>query len=174
MKQTISKLCNILSTLILVVIILVAGILVVPKFLGIQPMSVLSGSMEPTFHVGSIVFVDTRVSAAEIAVGDPITFSVGADTVVTHRVVAIDESARTFTTKGDANETEDISPVPFSALVGRAAGLSIPMLGYLAGNLTSPKGIAVLCGVAAVLIILFTVPAVLKPDDTSKKKETDQ
>ncbi|MEG1858333.1 MAG: signal peptidase I [Pseudoflavonifractor sp.] len=167
----ISKICNFLSTLILLVAIVVAGALVLPKVVGITPMGVLSGSMEPFYHVGSIVYVNTKVTADQIAEGDAITFTVGDDTVVTHRVVAIDQAAQTFTTKGDANETKDFAPVPFSTLVGRA-GLSIPLLGTLVGFFATGKGIAVLCAIAVLLIVLFTIPALLKPDDTKNKKET--
>ena len=59
-----------------------------PSFLGYKFFVVLTGSMSPTLDVGDLVIVkDTEPEA--IAVGDVITYSVGNDNVVTHRVKEI-------------------------------------------------------------------------------------
>jgi signal peptidase len=171
MKTTISRLCNVLATLIMVAVILVAGGIMLLSALGRKPMAILSGSMEPSYNVGGLVFIDTNVSPEEIAVGDVITFTLGEDTVVTHRVTAIQDGQ--FTTKGDANNTEDLSPVPFDNMVGRA-WLHVPWLGYALMNLKTTKGFAAGALILAVLIVLFIVPVILapaKPDKNSKKGE---
>ena len=62
-------------------------------------MAVLSGSMEPTYHVGGLVFVQ-KVDPSDVEVGDSITFTIGNDTVVTHRVIEVNKEEQSFKTKG--------------------------------------------------------------------------
>lgn len=164
-----SKICNVLATVILVAVIVVAGALVVPKWFGMQIYGVLSASMEPTYPVGSIVYVQPA-EADEIAVDDPITFRIGdEDVVATHRVIAIDKEAQTFTTKGDNNDAADASPVAFSRLVGKAV-FCIPYLGSLAAFIKTTQGI--LCCVAVlVVVILLSIFGSLA--DKKKKKSME-
>jgi signal peptidase len=171
MRTLISKLCGWLGTAILVLIILVAGGIMAATLLGHTPMAILSGSMEPAYHVGGLVFIDTHAAPEDIALGDSITFTLGEDTVVTHRVVAIDAAAQVFTTKGDANDSEDLAPVPFGALVGRA-GLHVPYAGYALMNLKTTKGFAAGALLAALLIVLFVVPALLAPPKKGEEQKT--
>jgi signal peptidase len=142
---------------ILAAIILAAASVLGAQLLGYKPMGILSGSMEPAYHVGGLVFIDTNASPEEVRVGDSIAYGVGEGMVVTHRVVAIDEGGRQFTTKGDANNADDPAQVPFGSMIGRAA-LHIPLAGYAMMNLSTPKGYAVEAIVIAVLIALFAIP----------------
>ncbi len=161
------KICSILSTIILIVMVFVAGVLLLPYALGYQTLAVLSGSMEPAYHVGSIVFVK-KVPPEEIKVGDPITFSLsGGNMVATHRVVRIDSEKKQFITKGDANNAED-GPTGFESLVGRASNISVPLLGFISGNIKTPKGILIATGVVVVIILLTFLPEVFtkKPEET--------
>ena len=48
------KVFSIITSIILLILILIIGILFVPKLFGIQPMVVVSGSMEPTYKIGSL------------------------------------------------------------------------------------------------------------------------
>ena len=112
------KAYQIFTTLLLIILIAMAAILFLPKLLGMTPLAVLSGSMEPTYHVGSLVYVKDA-DPAEVQVGDPITFKISDDTMVTHRVVAIDTEAQTFQTKGDANDNVDGGAVAYQNLVGK-------------------------------------------------------
>lgn len=81
-----------------------------PRLLGYQALPVLTGSMAPAIPTGSLVVV-TRVAAAEVGVGDVITFHhpQRPQEYVTHRVVAVEQSpaGRALTTKGDANAQPD-------------------------------------------------------------------
>jgi signal peptidase len=169
----IGKICNALGVLILIVIILAAGSILGAKLLGFQPMGILSGSMEPAYHVGGLVFINTKAHAEDITIGDAIAFYLSEDMVVTHRVTAIDAAERLFTTKGDANNTEDLAPVPFDNLIGKAV-FHIPQAGYILMNLSTPKGFAAGAILIAVLIVLFVVPVMLTPDKDAegKKKQT--
>lgn len=87
--KTLKKLWGFISTLFLVLVIALAIALVGVRFLGLTPYAVLSGSMEPTYHVGSLIYVkDIAPEAVEI--GMPLTFVVNEDLLVaTHRVVDI-------------------------------------------------------------------------------------
>lgn len=167
----IEKICNTLITIILIVVVAVAGCLVVPRVLGFTPYTVLSGSMEPAFHVGSLIFVkDTP--AEDINTGDAITFKINGQngTVATHRVVDIDPEARTFTTKGDANEVIDMEPVSFAALVGKAF-FTIPYLGYLSIYIKTKEGLLMGCGLLLIIILLGVLPRVFGKEEKDIKRQ---
>lgn len=163
------KIWSIVLTLLMLVVVALACIFFVPKLFGITPMAVLSGSMEPSYHVGGLVFVKS-VDPASIEIGDPITFQLaGAETVVTHRVIQIDSEKKTFETKGDANEKPDGSQVAFSSVKGKAFDFSIPFLGYLAVFMGSTQGIIVLSCAIVLLVILSYIPNLLSKSEEKKK-----
>ena len=84
------KVWNVITTVLVAVVVLVAVLLVGVRVAGVQPLYVMSGSMEPAFHVGSLIFVQ-KINPADIAVGDPITYTINeAGDYSTHRVVAIE------------------------------------------------------------------------------------
>ncbi|MCR1870089.1 signal peptidase I [Longicatena caecimuris] len=146
------KISNILSTLLLIVVVILACIFFVPRLFGIQTMAVLSGSMEPHFHVGSLVFVkDAEITDFEK--DDIVTFKIGnGDTVVTHRVTQVTKKG--LKTKGDANHSEDGGLVTSANLVGKAFSFSIPVLGYLAVYMSSQTGIILLIGAIILVFVL--------------------
>ena len=162
------KIWKIVSTIILIVLIALVATMVLPRVFGIKPLVVLSGSMEPKFHVGSLLYVE-KASPDDVEVGDAITFYLGdSDTVVTHRIVVKDQTNQTFTTKGDANEENDGAPVPYSNLIGKAI-FSIPYLGFLAAYLTTRTGTIVLITAIIVVLILTFIPDLLKEDSEHKE-----
>ena len=55
--QTARKIWNIVSTIIVALVVLLAVLLVGVRLVGIQVFTVLSGSMEPTYHTGSVIYV---------------------------------------------------------------------------------------------------------------------
>ncbi|MBR5288935.1 MAG: signal peptidase I [Clostridia bacterium] len=88
------KLFNIISTLMIIGLLILTILLVGVRAVGLTPYAVLSGSMEPTYHVGSLIYVK-KIAPENITVGMPITFVVNKDLLVaTHRV--IDVECRTF------------------------------------------------------------------------------
>lgn len=172
-SKIISGVCNGLIIVITIVLLVTAAGLLIPKAMGYEMFAVLSGSMEPFYHVGSIVYVDTSISADEIQVGDPISFKIDASTVATHRVVEIDKEQREFITKGDANEVVDVAPVSFGNLIGKAT-ISIPYLGYVTLNIKSKQGMMVAICIVLALILLFLIPEILKPEDPKEKEAAAQ
>ena len=128
---------NIVSGILIAIMVVLVVMLVGVRLIGYQPYCVLSGSMEPTYHTGSLIYVK-KADPQDIKVGDPITFVLDENlTVATHRVIEIDEADRHFYTKGDANEYPDASPVHFNNLIGRPA-FTIPYMGYAGQLHTEP------------------------------------
>lgn len=106
---------------------LVACSFALPRILGWQVYAVASGSMEPAYPVGALIFTH-GASPEDVSPGDCITYWQG-EITVTHRVISVDEKRRQFITKGDANPMED-GPVSFECLVGKTALFYLPWLGY--------------------------------------------
>ncbi len=155
---------SIFTTLIVIAAVLFAVLMVGVRLAGLEPFAVISPSMEPAYHVGSLVYVQ-KCKPEEVKIGDPITFVANESLlVVTHRVVGIDSEHGFFTTKGDANATEDGAPVAFGNLIGRPV-FTVPYLGYVSQYISKPPGTYVAIGVGAVLLLMFFVP------DFFKKKE---
>ena len=107
-----------------------------------------------------------------------VTYRLSADTMVTHRVVENDTESGCLIMQGDANETPDASPVLYSNVVGKAAW-HLPLLGYLSIYIKTPLGIAAICGVLVVLILLTFLPEIFpgaemenKSSGKRKKSET--
>lgn len=160
---------NIGTTLILLILLGIVAILYIPGFFGIKPMVVLSGSMEPVYPVGSLLYVNENQTDT-VAVGDVITFYIDEDTLVTHRVVKVDQENQTYTTKGDANDAEDASPVAFSNVLGKPL-LGIPRLGYFADWLSSKSGkILYITGIVAAAMLIW-IGDILWSDKKEKKVE---
>ena len=130
-------LCNVLGTLILLLVIAVCVPLTVPRLLGMDTYHVVSGSMEPAIPVGSAVFV-RPTEASEIQPGDVIAFWHNGE-VVTHRVVENRTVVGRFITRGDANPENDFEPIPYEDLIGRV-DYHAPVIGALMEVLTRPVG----------------------------------
>ncbi len=167
MAKIVTKICNALSVIMVLVVVAIGAVMIVPKVMGNDIYAVLSGSMEPYYHVGSIVIVDKSITPEEIEIGDPITFRKGDNAIATHRVIDINTETREFKTKGDANEAEDLAPVSFDNMIGKA-GKSIPMIGYIPLYMRTKKGMFCIGAYVIVFILLQLIPEIVKPE----KEET--
>ena len=113
---------------------------------------VRSGSMEPEFSAGDLVFLRP---VRQVEVGDVIAFRTprgidGSVSRVLHRVIAIDPSGDRFTTKGDANPEPDPFKVGLESLVGETTGFNVPLAGYATLFLQSRLGLIWLAIIALV------------------------
>ena len=161
MNQLLKKVWNIVATVLVTAAVILALLLVGVRVLGLQVYAVLSGSMEPAYHTGSLIYVQ-KTAPEEIQVGDAITFVMDESlTVATHRVVAVDEEKRFFTTKGDANDTVDGAPVAFENLIGKPV-LTIPYLGYFSNFIQSPPGVYIAIGDGGIILLLAFLPDLLQ------------
>ena len=172
MYKIVLRICNTFNILIIACILAILVMLTVPRIFGYTMFAVLSGSMEPHYQVGSIVYIDKNITPQEISVGDPIAFYRGEKTVATHRVTSIDKENETFATKGDANDVVDGNPVEYKNFIGKAT-VSIPYIGYLTVGIQSRKGMILACGLLAFMILLYIIPEIFKPntDKEDKAKE---
>ena len=139
-------LCNILGTLLLLLVIVLLLPLGLPKLMGYEVYNVVSGSMEPTIPVGSMIIVKP-MQGSEIAEKDIIVFHTSEEAVVTHRVMENHVVEGEFITKGDANDAEDLTTVLYANLIGRVTK-HIPKLGDIMTHITTPLGRVYLVGVA--------------------------
>lgn len=175
---TIKKIWNLMTTVLVAAVVILALLLVGARLVGLKVFTVLSGSMEPNYHVGSLIYVKD-VDPYELEKGDVITFMLNEDTVATHRIVEVvpdeeDASVVRFRTKGDANEAEDGSLVHYKNVIGSPM-FTIPYLGYVADYIQKPPGRYVAVSGGAILLLLVFLPDLFGGDGGKKeKKEQDE
>jgi len=140
-----------LTSIIFIGLLLLVSILPITGNLKI--FVVLSGSMEPTIKTGSLI-VDKPVS--DYKIGDIITFgkNTRTETPTTHRIVEIvdNDGKISFTTKGDANNSADISATPKNRVLGKVF-FNVPYLGYAISAAKKPYGFLFIIVVPALIII---------------------
>jgi signal peptidase len=110
-----------------------AAAFTVPSLFGFKPLTVLSGSMEPTLSTGGMV-VDEVITPLEARPGDVVTFNDPEDhgRLITHRLRSIRvEGAKAYVvTRGDANDSSERWNVALDAEIGRVV-YHVPILGYV-------------------------------------------
>lgn len=173
MPKSFKKIWDTVTTVLVVLVVIFAVFLMGSRLMGMQVFNVISGSMEPTYSVGDLLYVKT-VDPDSVKVGDPITFVLNEDLVVaTHRVVKVDRENRQFTTKGDANETEDAMPVHFNNLVGVPV-FAIPLLGYVSAYIQNPPGMYVAIALGAALLLAVFLPDLFTKKEDNKEENKEE
>ena len=169
-NQKLNKIWSIASTAVVILAVIVAVLLMGLRLFGYQVFNVVSGSMEPTYSVGDLIYVK-EVDPELIQVGDPITFVLNEDLVVaTHRVIEIDGETRRSYTNGDANDTADAAPVHYNNVIG-VPELRIPLLGFVSNYIQHPPGTYVAVAIGALLIAAVFLPDLLKKENKAPKAE---
>jgi len=173
MMKTIAKVWNAITSILVVIVIILALLLAGVRLIGFQVFTVLSGSMEPVYHTGSLIYVK-EVDYRDLGEGDVITFMLNEDTVATHRIVGVvpdenDPSVVRYRTKGDANDAEDGSLVHYKNVIGSPV-FTIPKLGYVANYIQNPPGTYIAMSGGAILMILVFLPDLLGSDEEEEKK----
>ena len=171
MNKTLKTIWNAVTWVIVAAAVLLAVLLVGARLVGLRTFTVLSGSMEPTYHTGSLIYVK-KVDAANLSEGTVITFMLDEDTVATHRIVGVvpdedEPGVVCYRTKGDANEVEDGSLVHYKNVIGTPV-FSIPKLGYVANYIQHPPGTYVAISAPAVLLLLVFLPDIFAPQKKGK------
>ena len=165
-----------LNTVGLVLVLIVAGLMVVPSILGYDRYVIVSGSMEPTIPTGSVVY-DKPVPVKDLEVGDVITFvpppEFDQDMPVTHRIYEISTAApgtevegeavpagtRLFRTKGDANKYPDPWKMVLDQPKQARVEHHIEYLGYIYGFLSNRWVQLLVIGLPALVIAVVLVRA---------------
>ena len=147
-----------LLTALIVAVVLFLSLMAMPGLFGYGTLVVLSGSMEETAPVGSLVLarpLDTR----DVVVGDVILVrregaTVTAATPVLHRVISLThrEGGMVVTTKGDSNAAPD--PTPYT-LHGKTMTpvFAVPHLGRGYTFVHSPLGWTLLVALPATMLL---------------------
>lgn len=161
-----AKILSVVATVLMILLILVALPLTIPKLLGYQIYSVLTASMTPALPVGCAVYV-RACDPETLEPGDVVTYYKGSGTTLTetHRVVSNNVDSQSLTTKGDANTGADMYPVLYSQVLG-VVTFSVPCLGAVAMGMQSPVGIAVCIVIFALAFLLWALA------DKFKKRES--
>ncbi len=186
-KKTKNKVVGLFLSIVQTILILALVVIAILSFgtripilahLGFNFFAVISGSMEPKIHTGSLAYVG-KYKLEDLKKGDIITYSKSnPDTkqlaVVTHRIYSIDKVENkqetndngkkgekvTITyaikTKGDANSQPD----PYTVEPGEVIGLyqwSIPKLGYVTLFAQTPRGFVAMVVIPAAILVMWEV-----------------
>lgn len=137
------KILNIILNIVIFTEISLIIIFFVPTLFDMKTYVVTSGSMEPLYPIGSLIYVK-KVNSDEVKENDTITFYMkGSKTVATHQVYQVDKENKLFRTQGINNKDEngniihDATPVEFESLIGKPI-LCIKKLGFINRLVTTP------------------------------------
>lgn len=173
--ETFKKVWNGMTTVLVLMVAILAVLLVGTRFIGLMPFTVLSGSMEPVYSAGDLIYVK-EVDPFELEEGTIITFMLSEDTIATHRIVEVvpdaeDDTVIRFKTKGDANESEDGGLVHYKNVIGVPI-FSVPKLGYVANFIQEPPGTYVAIAAGALILALVFIPDLFGDDEDEKDKKS--
>ena len=140
--------------------LLAAGAMLAAALLGYQRYVITGDSMTGAYDRGSLLFSET-VPVSELEVGDVITYAPpprsGVEGMVTHRIVSAGQDrsgARSFRTKGDANQSQD----PWRFTLGQPevarASAGVPYVGFAFAALGMREVRMLLIGLPALLIAI--------------------
>jgi signal peptidase len=147
----------------------------VPYLFGYRSLTVMSGSMEPTLHVGDVVVV-SQVPPLDVRIGDIVTFRDPTDAtrLITHRVRQITTSGTyvEFVTKGDANTSVEHWRVSRDGTIGRVA-YHVWHLGYLMFYMRSRFGRLLLVVLPALVLGAYELWRIWRPISTPEEEDDD-
>ncbi len=128
----------------------------IPRLLGVYEYNILTGSMTPTYPVGTLIFVQSK-DPSSIRPGEVVTYVADENlTLVTHRCTSNNYDDKTITTRGDANNSDD-APVLYENVVGVVC-FSLPYVGEIVDYLTNDElgrvvGIGILVAILALTFL---------------------
>lgn len=136
--RVLARVCSVLGGCLLAgALVACLAVSVVPRVMGLQTYAIISGSMEPAYPTGSVVYA-ASVDPSSLAEGDVAAFWRGEDVIV-HRVQENHGDEGELVTKGDANAENDVRPVSYADVLGKVE-LGVPVIGYVLMALRSLPG----------------------------------
>ncbi|GAA4415209.1 hypothetical protein GCM10023169_01310 [Georgenia halophila] len=176
------RILRLVGTLLAVgAVALALALVVVPRVTGWVPLTILSGSMEPTIPVGSQVIVEPVEDNSDVArlqIGDVITFMPKPDdaTLVTHRVVTRSvgsDGVVTLTTQGDANDNPDEVDLTTQQVRG-VMRYHVPLAGYVAQALDGQQKSIATVALAGGLVLYAGMELLLAGRDRRRARDADR
>lgn len=128
-------------------------------------LEVITGSMEPTIHVGDLIVIDTNYK--DYKDGDIITFYDVDNSFVTHRIVSINDTQ--MITKGDNNNTED-EPLNRDRIIGKYI-MKINGFGKITNSLKNPVVMVMILLIGIMVCFLVSTDKNGNPILTDEEKE---
>lgn len=126
----------------------------IPTVMGYAPMAVITESMttskKDAIRAGDLV-VAKKTDVDKLKIGDIIMFK-NNKTAVIHRIAGYDEETKSFITKGDANNTEDLDPVPKNNIIGQYM-FRVPRVGEYILFSKTPLGMLLCIGIPILLFL---------------------
>ena len=163
----------------------------VPSLFGRMPLTVESGSMEPTFKEGDLIIAKEIDDINDLKVDDVISFWTneiveGSNVINTHRIIEVidDNGTKSFKTKGDNNDQEDTYIVYPSKIIGKWTGTRLGGIGKVMKFLKTKTGFLVCILIPMAIFFLFELfklimviiqmrqPAKLTEDDEEEIKKS--
>lgn len=139
--------------------------LTLPLALGMRPLVVVSGSMDPTLRVGDVTVV-ARIAPREARVGEVVTFRAPeTGRITTHRLRAVRRTPGgryAFTTKGDANNAVERWTLPADGELSRAV-YRIPAIGRALLAIRTPIGWTLLVGLPLLVLGVQEIARIWRP-----------
>ncbi len=136
-----------------------------PRAFGYSSFVVYGGSMEPAIPVGSVV-VAQPVSVESLRQGDVVAYRLAGSKAppVLHRIVNMTDAkgVRTFSLKGDANETADPKDAVLEG-VGSKVLYAVPYLGYFADFVQGRLGRALVVWLPALAVAALALWEIWAP-----------
>ena len=157
-KTTLQKVRDVMVSIFTIIVIIACWYAIIVKMIlkvdvpmvgGYSALIVLSGSMEPTIKTGEVIVIHAQ---KDYKIKDILTYREGG-ILVTHRIV--DETETTYTTRGDANNTDD-PPIKKTQAIGKTI-FHIPHLGKAILFVQSPIGLASVLAVLIGLKVMYSL-----------------
>ncbi|MBR6801107.1 MAG: signal peptidase I [Eubacteriaceae bacterium] len=171
--EILKKIFNGFTTILVLLVVILAMLLAGVRVFGIDIYTVLSGSMEPTYQTGSVIYVKDVDDPYSLTEGDIITFAIsGGDTLATHRIIEVvnENGTVAYRTKGDANDMADGSLVSPENIIGKPI-FTVPKLGYLISYMQTKPGRLFAIAGGALILLLVILPDIIFEDEDKKKEK---
>ena len=146
----------------------------VANIFGRSIMKVVTGSMEPSIHTGDYILIK-KTDTSTLKVGDVICFYSEDESIYgmpnTHRIAAVNNDG-SFSTKGDANQTEDEVSVSKDRIIGKYDG-KIRFLHWLNSFASARKLLMLLVIIPMCLVAVYevvTITRIKNQSDEDKEK----
>lgn len=144
------KIKNIIISFVYV-LVLIYLLIFIPSFWGHKPLVVISGSMEPTLKVGSLLYYHEQ-DLDKFNKDDILVYYTKHHTI-SHRLVERVDGV--FITKGDANKSNDSIIVNDNQVLGKGTNWCIPFLGLYADFIYTHKYILFITVITLIIDLYF-------------------